>query len=96
MKDETDRGRVMALTDADIAAAVQDDPDTFIPDADWVRNARVVVPETKQMVTLRLDPDVLDWFKSTGRGYQTRMNAVLRAFMEAKERTVGTRAVEAE
>jgi uncharacterized protein (DUF4415 family) len=37
----------------------------------------------KQQVTVRLDRDVLDFFKQGGRGYQTRMNAVLRAYMEA-------------
>jgi uncharacterized protein (DUF4415 family) len=37
------------------------------------------------MVSLRLDSDVLDWFKQQGKGYQTRINAVLRAYMEAHE-----------
>lgn len=37
----------------------------------------------KERVTVRLDADMLQWFKSQGRGYQTRMNAVLRAFYEA-------------
>lgn len=39
--------------------------------------------EPKASISLRLDADVLEWFKSTGPGYQTRMNAVLRAFKEA-------------
>ena len=85
MTDKTDWKRVRALTDHDIKAAVADDPDTFIPDTEWMNNARVVTPEAKQMVTLRLDPDVLAWFKNAGRGYQTRINAVLRAFVEAQE-----------
>ncbi len=37
----------------------------------------------KSQLTLRLDSDVLDWFKGQGRGYQTRINALLRAYMEA-------------
>lgn len=37
----------------------------------------------KAAISLRLDAEVLDWFKAQGPGYQTRMNAVLRAFMEA-------------
>ena len=37
----------------------------------------------KEAISLRLDHDVLDWFKTQGPGYQTRMNAVLRAFMDA-------------
>lgn len=83
-KDETDWARVDATADAEIAAAVGGDPDSFVPGQDWIDNARVVVPGSKQMVTLRLDPDVLAWFRNSGRGYQTRMNAVLRAFVEAK------------
>ena len=55
-------------------------------DIDW-SSARVVVPETKQMISLRLDPDVLAYFKAQGRGYQTRINAVLRAYMLAKSQT---------
>ena len=51
--------------------------------ADWA-NARVVWPRGKSPVTLRLDNDVLEWFRQRGRGYQTRINAVLRAFIEAK------------
>jgi uncharacterized protein (DUF4415 family) len=84
-KDETDDARLRALMDADIEKAVADDPDTFIPDAAWWKSARVVLPGAKEMVTLRLDPDVLAWFRKAGRGYQTRINAVLRAFVEAQK-----------
>jgi uncharacterized protein (DUF4415 family) len=37
-------------------------------------------------VTVRLDPDILNWFKRQGAGYQTRINAALRAFVEAHEK----------
>ncbi|WFE74038.1 BrnA antitoxin family protein [Roseinatronobacter sp. S2] len=50
---------------------------------DWTR-AELVTPEPKKMISLRVDPDVLDFFKSQGSGYQTRMNAVLRAWMDAQ------------
>jgi uncharacterized protein (DUF4415 family) len=40
---------------------------------------------TKAQLTLRLDSDVLEWFKQQGRGYQTRINALLRAYMEAHQ-----------
>ncbi|MEW6234895.1 MAG: BrnA antitoxin family protein [Candidatus Omnitrophota bacterium] len=56
-----------------------------IPELDerfW-KNARLVLPKPKPSISLRIDSDVLEWFKSIGRGYQTRMNAVLRAYMEA-------------
>jgi uncharacterized protein (DUF4415 family) len=85
MMDKTDWKRVSALTDADIAKAVDTDPDTFVPDADWMAKAQLVMPRAKKIVTLRLDPDVLEWFMQAGRGYQTRINAVLKAFVEAQE-----------
>jgi uncharacterized protein (DUF4415 family) len=47
-----------------------------------VRSGLRVVPP-KALVSLRIDADVLEWFKSQGSGYQTRINAVLRAFREA-------------
>ena len=85
MKGETDWERVRALTDEDIERAVAEDPDqSFWTDEDWA-NARVVWPQGKEPVTLRLDRDILAWFKQRGRGYQTRINAVLRAFVEAQK-----------
>jgi uncharacterized protein (DUF4415 family) len=49
---------------------------------DIVRQGLPAAPR-KAAVSLRLDADVLDWFKTRGAGYQTRINAVLRAYMEA-------------
>jgi uncharacterized protein (DUF4415 family) len=49
-----------------------------------VRRGLKVVPP-KASVSLRIDADVLEWFKSSGAGYQTRINAVLRAFKEAAD-----------
>ena len=43
---------------------------------------RGLKPRTKRQLTLRLDSDVLEWFKKQGRGYQTRINVLLRAYME--------------
>ncbi len=54
------------------------------PDEEFWRNARVVMPPPgKTSVHLRVDTDVLEWFKKQGRGHLTRMNAVLRSYMEA-------------
>ncbi len=49
--------------------------------------ARKRLPQAgrKEAISLRLDPDVLDWFKTQGPGYQTRMNIVLRAYMDASQ-----------
>ena len=52
-------------------------------DETFWRRARVVVPPGKKSVHLRVDADVLAWFKAQGGGHLTRMNAVLRSYMEA-------------
>jgi uncharacterized protein (DUF4415 family) len=85
MKSETDWARVDALTDEDIERAVAEDPDAapIWTEEDWA-HARIVYPEGKDPVTLRLDRDIIGWFKQHGRGYQTRINAVLRAFVDAQ------------
>jgi len=72
------------MTDEDIAKAVAEDPDAAPLDIDWTK-ARLVLPSGKESVTLRVDKDVLDWFRDQGRGYQTRINAVLRAYKEAHQ-----------
>ncbi|MBA3448659.1 MAG: BrnA antitoxin family protein [Pseudaminobacter sp.] len=78
----TDWARVDALTDEDIEAAMRDDPDWADHiDFDW-SNAVAVYPVSKNAVSIRLDSDVLDFFKASGKGYQTRINAVLRHFMQ--------------
>ena len=85
MRDLTDWDRVNAMTDEEIERNAADDPDNPPwTEEDWAR-ARVVYPQGKAPVTLRLDKDVIAWFKQHGRGYQTRINAVLRAFVEAQK-----------
>jgi uncharacterized protein (DUF4415 family) len=56
-------------------------------DAAMFANAEIRLPEPKESVTLRLDKDVLNWYKSQGKGYQTRINAVLRLYMNAKNKS---------
>ncbi|MFT5367143.1 MAG: hypothetical protein ACI8V2_002101 [Candidatus Latescibacterota bacterium] len=48
-------------------------------------NAKIIFPQSKKAVTIRIDSDVLDWFKKRGKGYQSRMNAVLRSYMKSLE-----------
>lgn len=55
---------------------------TDLDEAFW-QNARVIMPAGKSSVHLRLDSDVLEWFKAQGKGHLTRMNAVLRSYAEA-------------
>lgn len=83
MKDKTDLARVRRQTDAEIVKAARSDPDAAVlPRAFWDK-ALMMSPQGKRQVTLRLDGDVLDFFRKAGRGYQTRINRVLKAFVEA-------------
>jgi len=52
-------------------------------DEEFWKNAKLVMPEPKKSVSLRIDREVINWFKKTGRGYQSRMTSVLKAYMEA-------------
>lgn len=74
---QTDWDRLDAMTDADI-----DTSDIPPLDDDFFASAELRLPRKKQTITMRVDPDVLDWFRAQGKGYQTRMNAVLRLYME--------------
>jgi len=89
---ETDWAAIRAKTDAEIAAEVAADPDASALDEDFWRNARIVMPQqqAKRPVSLRLDADILDWFQAQGPRYQTRINAVLRAYVESQRRGAGT------
>ena len=55
-----------------------------LPDAVWMK-AAADLPRTKQQITLRIDAEVLEFFKHTGKRYQSRINAVLRAYVEAQK-----------
>ena len=73
------------MTEAEIDAAAASDSDAPPTDESFWKDAHVVMPQPKRAISLRIDDDVLEWFKSQGRGYQTRMNAVLRAYMQARQ-----------
>jgi len=89
-EDHTDWVRVDAMTDEDLDRAIAGDADADIPGIDWTK-ARLVIPRRKQSVHLRVDPEVLDWFRRQGRGYLTRMNAVLKAYYEAHRKSPARR-----
>ena len=95
-KGKTDWARVDALTDEDIAEAVKallrmrqefeavaNDPDAAPIDIDW-SDAVLVIPARKKAISIRVDEDVLDFFKKEGEGYQRRINAVLRSYVQQK------------
>jgi uncharacterized protein (DUF4415 family) len=79
---KTDWRRLRSMTEEEIRAAIIDDPDAKPTDEAFWTNARVVLPRRKETVTMRLDADLLEWFRGE-RGYQTRINAILRAYMNA-------------
>ena len=83
MKKNYDR----ALSAKELAALPDSDIDySDIPELndEFWDNAVIEVPANKQRLTVRFDADMVAWFKSQGRGYQTKMNAVLRSFYESQ------------
>ena len=81
-KSQTDWGRLKKMSDReiDLSESPELTPEMFAR-AVVRRGLRPV--ERKAQLTLRVDPDVLEWFRKRGRGYQTQINALLRAYMEA-------------
>ena len=63
-----------------------DAPEAESLGAEFWKSARVVMPSGKTSVHLRLDSDIVEWFKANGKGHLTRMNSVLRAYVEAQKR----------
>jgi uncharacterized protein (DUF4415 family) len=89
-RDDTRRGKtdwvkVDALTDKDIEDAVRKDRDAVPLDFNW-SEAILVIPQKKKAISIRVDEDVLNYFKKQGAGYQRRINAVLRSFVEQKHK----------
>ncbi len=70
----------------EIAAIPESEIDTSdIPELgkDFWAKAELKLPENKKAISLRVDADVLNWFKNKGKGYQSRMNVVLRSYVDA-------------
>jgi uncharacterized protein (DUF4415 family) len=79
---QSDWSRVESLNDEQIRKGIEKDSEALPTDPGFWVPARVVMPRAKQTVTIRLDADLLEWLRGQ-KGYQTRINAVLRAYMEA-------------
>jgi uncharacterized protein (DUF4415 family) len=76
---ETELGRLAARKDEDIDPGdIPELDEAFFREAEWR-------PPIKKPVTIRLDADVLEWFRNEGPGYQTRINQLLRRFMEVQK-----------
>jgi len=78
MKSRTKWEKLKTMKDSDI-----DVSDTTEIDQDLLRTMVVRMPKPKELVSIRIDPDVLEWFRQQGAGYQTRINAVLRSYVKA-------------
>ena len=76
----TDWDRLRRVSDVEIRKGIESDADARATDEEFWKNAKVVWPSRKAIVTMRLDSDMLQWFRQQ-RGYQTRINAILRAYM---------------
>jgi uncharacterized protein (DUF4415 family) len=90
-EDRTDWAQVDAKSEAELATDMASDSAwEGVPD-DWVSRAHAMTglmrhpKENKRQVTIRFDADVLEYFRGQGRGWQGRMNAVLRSFMEHRQ-----------
>jgi len=81
---KTDWKRVNAMSQAEVERLADKDEGPLT--TDWESAVMVGLPPAKQDIHIRLDGDILDWFKARGRGYQTRINAVLRAFVQTRQR----------
>jgi len=81
-KGAADFKRLRAMRDADI-----DFSDIPKLGKSFWKTARLTLPEPKDRLTIRVDHDVVQWLKKNGRGYQTRINAILRSYMEAQTST---------
>ena len=78
-KGQTDFRRLRQMRDADI-----DDSDIPKLNKSFWKTAKLAMPEPKDRLTIRVDHDVVKWLKKAGRGYQTRINAILRSYMRAQ------------
>ena len=81
----SDWEKAAGMTKAEIEASVASDPDEAEMVMDW-DNATVELPQPKAVLSMRIDKDVLEYFRKTGKGYQTRINAILRSYVEQKKR----------
>jgi uncharacterized protein (DUF4415 family) len=68
------------MTEKELQAAAASDPDNPPANDEWLKNAKLVERQRKEAISLRVDADVLAWFRSRGEGYQTLMNNALRSY----------------
>lgn len=85
---ETDCKKLAAMTDEEICARSAGDP--HVREISWSEaGIEIVEPIVKTAVSIRLDSDALAFLKDAGKGYQTRINQVLRSYMEYQQKKTG-------
>ena len=83
-EDRTNWDKIDAATGSKLEASIRADVDDIQGEPDWTQ-AIVGIPARKEHINIRIDHDVSQWFRSNGKGYQTLMNNVLRAFVQARQ-----------
>jgi uncharacterized protein (DUF4415 family) len=86
-KGKTDWKRIKSLSEEEIAMAAEADPENPLWTAEMLDSATVRMPQKKVSVHMYLDQDIVQWFKSDGRGYQTRINSVLKSYVHKHTHT---------
>ncbi|RYI99575.1 MAG: hypothetical protein EON47_16370 [Acetobacteraceae bacterium] len=81
----TDAARILGHSEEVLERAIANDPDWDDMPEDWHARAEAVMPRPKVAVSIRLDADLVDQLRASGRGWQTRVNAILRAWQDAKK-----------
>jgi uncharacterized protein (DUF4415 family) len=89
-EDRTNWDEIDAVTGAKLEASIRADVDDVHGEPDWTQTI-VGIPARKDHINIRVDHDVLQWFRSNGKGYQTLINNVLRAFVQTRQRRENTK-----
>ncbi len=83
-EDRTNWNKIDAVSGTQLETSIRADVDDVRGEPDWTQ-AIVGIPAPKDHINIRIDHDVLQWFRSNGKGYQTLMNNVLRAFVQTRQ-----------
>jgi len=83
-EDRTNWSKTDAVTGVKLEASIRADVEELQSEPDWTQSI-VGIPAPKDHINIRIDHDVLQWFRSNGKGYQTLINNVLRAFVQTRQ-----------
>lgn len=89
-EDRTNWKKIDTVSPTQLEASICADVDDVRGEPDWTQ-AIVGIPAPKDHINIRIDHDVLQWFRSNGKGYQTLMNNVLRAFVQTRQQHQNTK-----